>query len=113
MVCIGFAGKQRLEFAARDLGLELAQGGLGFGDDLLILLSFAELDQRHLVIELLLDAGERGQLIVERGALLHHPAGALLVVPQIGVFGLPVQLGKPRARLVDVKDASSAARSTA
>ena len=113
IVGVGLAGKQRLEFAARDLGLELAQRGFGFGDDLLILLGFAELDQRHLVVELLLDAGERVELIVERGALLHQPARALLVVPEIGVFGLPVQLGKPRARLVDVKDASSAARSTA
>jgi hypothetical protein len=32
----------------------------------------------------------------------------LLIVPQIGIFGLPVQLAEPRARLVDVKDASSA-----
>jgi len=46
-------------------------------------------------------------------ALLHHALGALLVVPQRGVFRLLVELGKPRACLVDVKDASSAARSTA
>ena len=54
-----------------------------------------------------------GELILERGALLHQPAGALRIVPEIGVLGLPVQFGKPRARLVDVKDASSAARPTA
>ena len=56
---------------------------------------------------------ERGELLVERGALLHQPAGALGIVPEIGVFGLLVQLGQPGARLVDVKDASSAARATA
>ena len=79
----------------------------------LIVLGFAELDQRDLIVELLLDAGERGELLVERGALLHQPARALRIVPEIGVFGQPVQLGKPRARFIDVKDASSAARATA
>ena len=29
------------------------------------------------------------ELVLERGALLHHALGALLVVPEIGVFGLP------------------------
>jgi hypothetical protein len=38
---------------------------------------------------------------------------ALLVIPEIGIFGLPVELVEPLARLVDVKDASSAARWTA
>jgi hypothetical protein len=38
---------------------------------------------------------------------------ALLIVPEIGIFGLLVELGEARARLVDVKDASSAARPTA
>jgi hypothetical protein len=38
---------------------------------------------------------------------------ALLIVPEIGILGLPVELGKARTRLVDVKDASSAAQSTA
>ncbi len=56
---------------------------------------------------------ERGQLLVERGALLHHPARPRRIVPEIGVFGLPVQLGKAGARFVDVKDASSAVRRTA
>jgi hypothetical protein len=29
-----------------------------FGDDLLVVLGLAELDQRHLIVELLLDAGQ-------------------------------------------------------
>jgi hypothetical protein len=52
-------------------------------------------------------------LVVERGALLHHALGARGVVPKIGVLGLRVELGQPRLRLVEVKDASSAARPTA
>jgi hypothetical protein len=79
----------------------------------LIALGLAELDHGHLIVELLLDARNGGELILERRALLHQPAGGLWIVPEIGVLGLPVQLGKPRARLVDVKDASSAARPTA
>ena len=82
-------------------------------DDRLIALGVAELDQSHLIVEILFDAAERRELLVERGALLHQPAGALGIVPEIGVFGLLVQLGQPGARLVDVKDASSAARATA
>jgi hypothetical protein len=66
-----------------------------------------------LVVELLLDPGQCGELLVERGALLHHAARPLLIAPEIWVLGLTVQLGKPRARLVDVKDASSAVRATA
>jgi hypothetical protein len=65
------------------------------------------------VVELALDAGNGGELIFERGALLHHALRALLIVPQIGVFGLTVELVKTLARLVEVKDASSAARPTA
>ena len=85
----------------------------GLGDHALILLGLAELDHGELVVELLVDAADRGELVLERGALLHHALGALLVVPEIGVLGLRVQLVEPLARLVDVKDASSAVRPTA
>ena len=68
---------------------------------------------RELVVELLLDAADGGELVFERGALLHHALRALLVVPEIGVFGQLVQFGKAGARLVEVKDASSAVRATA
>ena len=54
-----------------------------------------------------------GELVLEGGAFLHHALSALLVVPQIGIFGLPVELHQTCARLIEVKDASSAARPTA
>ena len=79
----------------------------------MIALGLTELDHGHMVVEFLLDARNGGELVLERRALLHQPASALRIVPEIGVFGLPVQLGKPRARLVEVKDASSAAPATA
>jgi hypothetical protein len=53
------------------------------------------------------------ELVLERGALLHHALRALLVVPEIGILGLLVELLEAPARLVEVKDASSAARPTA
>jgi hypothetical protein len=52
-------------------------------------------------------------LVLERGALLHHALCALRVVPEIGVFRLLIELRQTPARLVEVKDASSAARPTA
>ena len=82
-------------------------------DDRLILLGLAELDHADIVFKLLLDAADRGELILERGALLHHALRALLIVPEVGIFGESVQLVEPPARFVDVKDASSAARPTA
>jgi hypothetical protein len=38
---------------------------------------------------------------------------ALLIIPEIRVFGLSIELRKARTRLVEVKDASSAAQPTA
>ena len=113
LVGVGLARQQRLELAPRHFGLELAQACLRVGDDVAVALHLAKLEQGHLIVEVLLDARQRGELLVERGALLHEAARPLRVVPEVGVFGLAVQFGKPRARLVDVKDASLAARRTA
>ena len=68
---------------------------------------------RELIVELALHPADGVELVIERVALLHHALGALLVVPEIGVFSLIVQLGQTRLGLVEVKDASSAVRSTA
>jgi hypothetical protein len=79
----------------------------------LILLGFAELDHRDLILKLLLDAANRADLILERRAFLHHALRALLIAPEIWIFSLSVELRKTRTRLVEVKDASSAAQPTA
>ena len=101
VVGVGLAREQRLEFAPRHLGLESLQRRLGFGDGLVVLLGLAEFDHGELIVELLLDAADGGELVLERGALAHHALRALLVVPEIGVFGLLVQLGETRARGID------------
>ena len=78
-----------------------------------ILLGLAELDHGELVVEIALDLADRAEPVLERVALLHGALRFGAVVPEIGVFGLLVQLGEPRLRCIDVKDASSAARPTA
>jgi hypothetical protein len=52
-------------------------------------------------------------LVFARRALLHHALGALLVIPDMRVFGFRIELRQSRMRGVEVKDASSAARPTA
>jgi hypothetical protein len=47
----------------------------------LVFFGLAEFNQRLLVVKLLLDARNRSELIIERGALLHQAAGALRIVP--------------------------------
>jgi hypothetical protein len=66
-----------------------------------------------MILQLPLDTVDRAELVLERISLLHHPLGALGVVPKAWVFGLVVQFGKAGARFIEVKDASSAARLTA
>src|ERR1044072_3861926 len=112
VVRIRLPGQKRLELATRDLRPQGAQGIFRIANNTLILLSLAELDQTDIVFELALDAGDRGQLIVERRALLHQALRALIVVPEIGIFGETVQIFSPPLRLVDVKDASSAVQGT-
>jgi hypothetical protein len=113
VIGIGLAREQRLELAPRHLGLEGAQRLLGLVDDRLILLGLAELDHADIVLEVALDPPDGGELILEVGAFLHQALGALIVVPQIGIFGEGVQLLEPPACLVEVKDASSAVPRTA
>src|SRR5437867_829642 len=113
VVAVGLARKQRLELTARDVSAQLLERGLGLRHHLLVALGLAQLDHGELVVELALDTGDRVELVLERGALLHHALRALLVVPEVGVFGLTVELAEALARLVEVKDASSAARPTA
>ena len=99
VVAVRLAGEQRLELAARDLGLERAQRLLGVGDDAWSPSASPSSIMPTLIVEIALDAGDRGELVLERGALLHHALRALRIVPEIGVFGERVQLGKPPAAL--------------
>ena len=65
----------------RHFGFQRLQGRFGLGDDTGVVLGFAEFDQADIVLDLIVDAAERGERILKRGPLLHQPAGPLRVVP--------------------------------
>jgi murein DD-endopeptidase MepM/ murein hydrolase activator NlpD len=113
VIGVGLARQQRLELAAPDLGAQALERGLGLGHHGAVVLGLAEPDHLDIVREIALDASKRRQLVVEHRAFLHQALRLLRVVPQARSLGELVQLGETRARLVDVKDASSAARLTA
>ena len=93
--------------------MRLLQRCLRVGYDRGVALGFAKLDQANMILDVLPDAAERLEAVLQRGALLHQAAGALGIIPQVGVFSEVVELGEAGARVVDVKDASSAVRATA
>ena len=113
VVGIGLAGEQGFEFAPRDVGSQFLQRRFGVGDGLFVFFGFTELDHGELVVELALHAADGLEPVLERVALAHHALGARLIAPEGGVFGFLVQLGETALRGIDVKDASSAATSTA
>ena len=113
VVGVGLAGEQRFQFAPRHFRLQALERGFRLGDGLVVLFGLAQLDHGELVVELLLDAADGVELVLQRVALAHHALAARLVVPESGVFGLFVQFGEAACRGIDVKDASSAAAPTA
>ena len=110
VIGVGFARQQALELALGDFGAELLQVGLGLGDDGLVALGLAELDEAELIVELALDAAVAGDRVVELGALTQQRLRRLGLVPELRVLGLGVQLVKPPRCTIPVKDASSAGR---
>ena len=113
VVGVGLARKQRFELAPFALGLERPERRDPLGFDRLVALGLSKLDQRRRVIELALDFRQRAQPVFQHRALAHHLFGQRGLGPEIGVFGFGVQFSQTPRRLIDVKDASSAAQRTA
>ncbi len=113
VVGIGLAGQQGFKLQLGGVSLQIGEGALGFLDDTNVAFFLTKFDQADVVfnagfqLENGLDAG------IELLALTHDVLSALLVVPQVGIFNRGVQLLKLLVGIVPVKDASSAARSTA
>src|SRR5262249_30753465 len=99
--------------AAGHLDFQAPERRFRLGDRFVVLLSLTELDQRQLILELLLDAANGLQLIVKCITLAHDSLRPRLIVPEIGVFRFFIQLGKATRSSINVKDASSAAAPTA
>ena len=72
VVGVGLARQQRLQFAPRHLGAQPLERGFRLADGFFVFFGFAELDHGELVVELLLDAADGVELVVERVALAHH-----------------------------------------
>jgi hypothetical protein len=112
VVAVGLAREQRLHLLAARLLGELREAGLALIDGGLIVLGFAELDQRHGIVELALELLVAGDRPLEGLALAHHLLRRLRIAPQVRVLGAPVQLGLAGGRAIPVKDASAAAQAT-
>src|SRR5215469_18209644 len=106
IVCVRFAGQQCLRFPTSGLGPERLNRRFSLRDDRGIILGITELEQGEMVVELLLDAGNRRKTVLERGALLHQALRAVLIVPELRILRLPVEVGEARLGAVEVKDAS-------
>jgi hypothetical protein len=108
VIGIGLAREQALELALGDFGAELLEVTLGLGDDALVALGLAELDEAELIVELARDPLVAVDGIVQLVALAQRRLRGFRLVPELRVLGLGVQLIEPAYRIVPVKDASSA-----
>ena len=112
VIGVGLARQQALDLAPLRLLAQPVERRLGVGDDRLVALGLAELDQLDRVVDLALDAAIAVDRLFEPGALAQQLLRRGRVVPQLRVLGLGVQLGETPVRGVPVKDASSAAPTT-
>ena len=113
VVAIGLAREEAFELALRRLGAEPFERRLGLLDDRVVALGLAQLDQLDRLIDLAFDAAIAFDRAVEPGALAQQFLRRLRIVPQRRVLGPFVQFGKTPVGGVPVKDASSAAPTTA
>jgi hypothetical protein len=112
VVAVGLARQQALELALLRLVAQLFEAPLGLGDDLLVALAVAELDQLQRFIDLALDAAVALDRALQLGALAQDLLRGPAVVPQFRVLGLAVQFFEAGICGIPVKDASSAAPAT-
>jgi hypothetical protein len=113
VVAVGLAREQRFEPALGRGIAQLLEAGFGLGDHALVALGFAQLDEAQRVVELALEVAAGLQLLLKLRTLAQQDLRLAGLVPQIGVAGLLTEGVEPGYRAVPVKDASSAARSTA
>ena len=71
VIGVGLAGEQRLHFPRVGLLPQSLKRLLGFGDDVLVPLLLAELDERDLIVELADNAVERAERVFDLLSLAH------------------------------------------
>ncbi len=107
IVAVRLAVEQRFDRAALCVLAQRLQRALAFTDARLIILGFAQFDQRHRIVEILLQRADALHRLLELLALAHHLLRRLRVGPQVRVFSAPVQLRQSGFSGIPVKDASS------
>jgi hypothetical protein len=112
VIGVGLARQQAFEFASGRFGAQPLERRFGLGDNRVLALALAQLDQLARLVDLALDAPVAADRLVETSAFAQQFLGCLRVVPEVRVLRLRVQLGKAPGRGVPVKDASSAAPAT-
>ena len=95
-----------------DDAVTLIELGLRLGDRALIALGLAQLGEGERIFKPALQPAHGGDRGLQMRALAHQLLRGGGVIPEIGVFGLGVQLVEPPERAIPVKDASSAAPTT-
>jgi hypothetical protein len=112
IVGVSLARQEAFELASRRFGTEPIERRLGLGDNRVLTLGLAQLDQFARFVDLALDAPVAADRLVEPSALAQQFLRCRRVVPQMRILRLRVQLGKAPGRGIPVKDASSAAPAT-
>ena len=113
VIAVGLARQQRQQLLLGQLWAHRLQHRFGIGDDRLVALELAELDQLDILRNRPLEPQHHGDLLVEVLAAAHHVLGARRIVPQCWILRLGIELRQLPQRVVPVKDASSAVRGTA
>jgi len=112
VVGVGLAREQAFELALLRLLAEFFERCPGLRDNPLIALGLAQADQLDRILDLAFDPAVALDRPLQAGALAPYLLRFGLVIPQLGVFGLGVQLGEAAVGRLPVKDASSAAPAT-
>ena len=90
---VGFAGQHRLDALALNFLVKAPQCAFAFGDGRFVVLGFAKLDQRQVVLELTLQTAEVGQRALKLLALPHDLLREGWVVPKRRIFRALVEIG--------------------
>ena len=107
VVAVRLARQQSLDAAPLRLVVEFAQRGFAFADRSVVVLRFAELDERYAVVEAALQIAIGIDRALELLALAHDLLRRLGIIPEARILRALVQLGETLLCCIPVKDASA------
>src|SRR6185437_774206 len=104
VVAVGLAREQAFGLALAGFVTQLAETGLGLGDDVLVALGLAHIDQAERVVKLILDPAITLNAAFQPRFLAHDRLRALGIVPEIGGLGKRFQFVEAFDGFIPVKD---------